>query len=231
MPFLLLGLALAACIAFARWASGRYESVMRKGNAVNAPTAHTGAEIALKFLQFEGVEDVQVVEHDAMISDYFDPARRRLFLRRKVAHGTSLAAWAVALHEAAHAIQTGEALGGLKWRQSCVRMSRYLPTFVGIVAVALMVFRILIPRLALMVIAAALLAILLLNAGSLPTEFNANKRLRRFLEEYLKNHPQAHSRLEELLFGMALREAGDALNSPRYFFFSALPGTSRSRPG
>ncbi len=230
MPFLLLGLVFLAGLGLCRWALARHESMMLKGARVNAPTAHNGTEIALIFLQSEGVEDVQIVEHDAVVTDYFDPTRRRLFLRREVAQGTSLSAWAIALHEAAHALQTGNSLGELKWRQSCIRISRYLPTAAALAITGLMICRVLVPRNAIFVAAGVFLLILLLNAGSLPIEFNASKRLRRFLDEHLANHEQAHARLNELLFCMAIREAGDLLRSPRYFFLSALPGTGKMRP-
>lgn len=228
--FILIVIALAASLALARWAQGRYEGMMQKGSRVNAPLAYTGAEIAQQFLHSEGVEDVQIVEHNAVVSDYFDPTRRRLFLRRDAAQGTTLSAWATALHEAAHALQTGETLGDLKWRQNCIRMSRYIPTAAGIAIVGLMLSRVLMPRYALFAVAGVLTLLLLLNLGSVPLEFNANKRLRRFLDTLLPKHPQAASRLDELLFCMAIREVGDALRSPRYFFFSALPGTSKMRP-
>ncbi|MCB1279431.1 zinc metallopeptidase [Prosthecobacter sp.] len=230
MPLILIGVVLFAALALARWATARYETMMMKGARVNAPTAHTGAEIALMFLKSEGVEDVQVVEHNAVVSDYFDPVRRRLFLRRESAQGTTLAAWATALHEAAHALQTGDSLGELKWRQSCIRMSRYLPVAAVFLITGLMVFRVMVPRIAILVAAGVFLLILLLNAGSIPIEMNANKRLRDFLDKHLRSHEQARSRLDELLFCMAIREAGDLLRSPRYFFLSALPGTGKSRP-
>jgi Zn-dependent membrane protease YugP len=144
--------------------------------------------------------------------------------------GTTFTAWAIALHEAAHALQTGDSLGELKWRQSCIRMSRYLPTLAVLVITGMTLFKVLIPRNAIFIAAGVLLLLLLLNLGSVPTELNANKRLRRFLEDHLKNHGQAHERLNELLFCMAIRETGDLLSSPRYFFLSALPGTGKSRP-
>ncbi|MBE2283444.1 MAG: zinc metallopeptidase [Prosthecobacter sp.] len=231
MPFILLGIVLFAGMALARWAQGRHASMMAKGSRANAPTAHNGAEIALLFLQSEGVEDVQVVEHNALVTDYFDPVRRRLFLHSSIAQGTTLSAWAVALHEAGHALQTGDSLGELKWRQSCIRMSRYLPTVAVLLITGLTLFRVLVPRMAILITAGVLLILLLLNLGSVPTELNANKRLRRFLEDHLQNHGQAHSRLNELLFCMAIREVGDLFSSPRYFFLSALPGTGKSRPG
>ncbi len=230
MFFLLIVAALFLGLAVARWAQARYESMILKGFRASAPTAYNGGEIALMFLKSEGVDDVQIVEHNAVVTDYFDPTRRRLFLRRDVAQGTTLSAWAIALHEAAHALQTGETLGELKWRQSCIRMSRYIPTAAFFAIVVLMVSRVLVPKIAILVAAGVITLLLLLNLGSVPLEFNANKRLRRFLDEYLKNHAQAGSRLDELLFCMAIREVGDLLRSPRYFFLSALPGTGKMRP-
>ncbi|WP_395753899.1 zinc metallopeptidase [Prosthecobacter sp.] len=228
--FIIVIIALCLSLAVARWAQGRHESMMLKGFRATAPTAHTGAEIALMFLKSEGVEDVKIVEHNAVVTDYFDPVRRSLFLRREVAEGTTLSAWAIALHEAAHSLQTGENLGELKWRQSCIRMSRYVPTAAVFVIISLIIARILVPRVALLVLAAVFALVLLLNLGSVPLEFNANKRLRKFLDLHLKNYPQATGRLYELLFSMAIREVGDLLRSPRYFFFSALPGTGKLRP-
>jgi uncharacterized protein len=96
--------------------------------------------------------------------------------------------------------------------------------------VGLMIARILVPRIAILLAASVFTLLLLLNLGSVPLELNANKRLRRFLDDHLKNHPQASGRLDELLFCMAIREVGDLLRSPRYFFLSALPGTGKMRP-
>ena len=230
MFFLLIVASLFLGLAVARWAQARHESMMLKGFRASAPTAYTGSEIALMFLKSEGVEDVQIVEHNAVVTDYFDPTRRRLFLRRDVAEGTTLSSWAIALHEAAHALQTGDSLGELKWRQSCIRMSRYIPVAAVFGIVGLMVARVLVAKNAILVAAGVITLLLLLNLGSVPLEFNANKRLRRFLDEHLKNHAQASSRLDELLFCMAIREVGDMLRSPRYFFLSALPGTGKMRP-
>jgi uncharacterized protein len=125
MMFLLFAAVLVIGLGVSQWASARYQTLMGKGARATSPTAYHGGEIALLFLQAEGVHDVQIVEHDGVVTDYYDPVRRRLFLRSDVAQGTTLAAWAISLHEAAHALQTGtEGLGELKWRQSCIRMCR-----------------------------------------------------------------------------------------------------------
>ena len=111
--FAILILAVVLCVGVCRFAASRYAAALASGSRERVPTAHTGAEIARMFFAFEGVHDVEVLEHTSVASDYFDPSRRRLFLRPEIAQGTTMAAWAVALHEAAHATQEGDALGGV----------------------------------------------------------------------------------------------------------------------
>jgi hypothetical protein len=41
-------------------------------------------------------------------------------------------------------LQTGDSLGELKWRQSCIRMSRYLPTLAVLLIAGLALFRVLV---------------------------------------------------------------------------------------
>jgi Zn-dependent membrane protease YugP len=232
MVFLLLLVLAALAFGISQWAAGKYAAMMGKGSRVTSPTAHNGAEIALKFLESEGVMDVQVVEHNGVVTDYFDPVRRRLFLHSSTAQGTTLSAWATALHEAAHALQTSaEGLGEFKWRQSVIRMCRYIPVAALVVIVGLMIGRVFVPRVAILAFASVFGLLAFLNLGTVMIEFAANRRLRAFLENHLARHPQAHQRLGELLFCMAIREVGDILRSPRYFFLSALPGAGKSRPG
>ncbi len=232
MVFVVLLILAVFAFGISQWALGRYASMMAKGSQVTSPTAHTGGEIALLFLESEGVLDVQIVEHNGVVTDYFDPVRRRLFLRHSTAQGTTLSDWAAALHEAAHALHTtAEGLAELKWRQSVIRMCRYIPVAVAMALIGLMIGRVFVPRVAILVLAAVFSLLVFLNLGTVMIEFAANRRLRAFLERHLQRHPQAHQRLGELLFCMAIREVGDILRSPRYFFLSALPGAGKSRPG
>jgi len=218
------------CISVCRWAAGRYEGMLSRARQEASPTAHTGAEIAALFLAFESIQDVEIVEHGGTVTNYFDPTRRRLFLSRDVAQGTTMAAWTLALHEAAHATQTGESLGEVKWRQSVIKMSRYGPVFAGVAAALMMFFLKFPPRFALLALLAVCVIFLLLNVGTLAVEFNANAKLRRFLEKHLAQRSSAMERLEGYLHRAATREVGDLLSSPRFFLFSAMPGSGSSRP-
>jgi Zn-dependent membrane protease YugP len=212
------------------WALGRYQSRMSLGRRSQAPEDLTGAEIALEFLKAHGVTDVQVVAHDGVVTDYFDPMRRRLFLSRDIREGSTLAAWALALHEAAHALQTGEDRDALLWRRTCVRLTRYIPVLALFGVVAMMFFMKLPFRVTLPMLVGMCVLVLVLNAGTLAIEHNANARLKRWLEDRLSGSPSAQERLDILLAAIATRELGDFVQSPRYFFFSALPGSSSPRP-
>jgi Zn-dependent membrane protease YugP len=231
MPLLILAIViLSLSLMASRHAARRFQQAMARAQRSHAPYAHTGAEIARIFLKSEGITDVDILPHQALVTDYFDPRRHRLFLSRRVHDATSLAAWAVALHEAAHALQARDTPGDLKWRQSCIRLTRYGPTLIALVLAALTVLKVVPSRIALILFGVLWAVIFLLNVGSLAIEWNANLRLRRFLDDHLANHPDARDQLDRLLPTVATRELGDLADSPRYFFLSALPGTSKLRP-
>lgn len=227
--FIVIILLLMLCLGVSRHALSRYEEMLRRAGSEPAPLAHTGAEMVRFFWAEEGVHDAEIVEHNSVITDYFDPRRRRLFLRPEIANGTSLAAWAVALHEAAHATQTDASLNDLKWRQTVILMARYGPVIAAFGGAALLLMRLHV-RVALLMFVAVCAVFLLLNLGTLAIEFNANARLRRFMERHLDRFPSAQERLQSCLSTVAIRELGDILRSPRYFFLSGLPGTGKLRP-
>ena len=231
VPFLILAaLLIVVSMMASRHAASRYQQAMARSRQSRAPYAHTGAEIARLFLKQEGVTDVEVLPHQGVVTDYFDPRRRRLFLSRRVHDETTLSAWAVALHEAAHALQTRESAGELNWRQTIIRLNRYTPTFMAILLVVMTVMKVVPARIAILMFALVWAGLFALNAGTLAVEWNANLRLRRFLDEHLASYPDAREQLDRVLSTVATRELGDTSDSLRYFFLSALPGSGKLRP-
>jgi Zn-dependent membrane protease YugP len=225
LPILIFLIGLAVC----NWASGRYSAMMEEALRESTPTAHTGSEIAQLFLNYQGLANSEIVEHDGVISNYYDPDRKRLFLSHSVAQGKQMAHWAIALHEAAHATEEGEGLKELKWRQTIIKLSRYAPTLsLGMLLAAMVLLRF--PaRFAILGLLAICLAILLLNLGTLSVEFRANAHLSDFLDRHLARHPSARDRLEYCMNRVATREVADLMASPKYFFLSAIPGTGAAR--
>ncbi|MCB1226678.1 MAG: zinc metallopeptidase [Verrucomicrobiales bacterium] len=232
MPLALIILAVVVLLSViaGRHAIQRASAALSRAHQQAAPGGLTGREVAERYLREQGLTDVEVLTHRGVVTDYFDPRRRRLFLSKRVADQATLAAWAVALHEAAHASQTGSALGDLKWRQSCIRMCRYGPTLVALLLAVATVMKVMPARIAILAFGVLWVIFFLLNAGTLAIEWNATQRLRPFLDHLLQAHPHEREELDRALATMATRELGDQLASPRYFFLSALPGTTTLRP-
>jgi Zn-dependent membrane protease YugP len=230
MSYLLILTVFALCFGAAKYAVARFETAMLRGRRMQAPEDKTGADIAAEFLASNEAGNVQIVRHNAIVSDYFDPGRRRLFLRSETHDGKDLAAWALALHEAAHATQIGEDLDALKWRRSSIAFTRYVPVLAGIVMVLLIALRRVQAKWALLGFLGVCGALLLMSMASLAIEFNANARVMKWLEQRLHRYPGTIDKIQQLLSGIATRELGDLFNSPRYFFLCALPGTGKSRP-
>lgn len=217
-------------VAVARFAAGRHDSALKIGARKVAPGAQTAAEAAREFLDAHQCQDVQIREHTALISDYYDPSRRTLFLNRNTLNGTDLASWATTLHEAAHATQTGEASSALRWRISNIRMTRYFPTLIGFICILLVFLKRLPSSAGLRVAAILLFLVMLLNLLSLPIEFNASNRALAWLEKKFRNHPDTIDAATPLLRNVALRDTGAFLRSPLYCLFGLLPVGGKSRP-
>ena len=230
MLFLIVLVVVLLSLGASQYAAGRFATAARQGRHQPSPENRTGEQMAGEFLLYHGVDDVKVVQHEGVVSDYFDPARRSLYLRQSTLDGKDLAAWAIALHEAAHALQTGEDKEALKWRQSCISLCRYLPTALFILTIVGIVLVKTRARTLLLGFSGACAGVLLLNLGTLAIEYNANQRVRRWLGDRLRRYPEALDKLDTILDAVATREVGDLLSSPRFFFLSALPGSSKKRP-
>ncbi|HEY2574569.1 MAG TPA: zinc metallopeptidase [Verrucomicrobiaceae bacterium] len=224
-------IALLLSVGAANFGRVRFEEAMKLGSRLKSPGGQTAAEVAREFLDTFEATDVMIVEHNALVTDYFDPVRRTLFLHREIMQGTSAAAWAVALHEAAHATQTNTMRAALDMRRSNIKLTRYVPALSAAMFAVLGFLRR--PPFAIgwRLVAAIWFVVMALNLLSLPIEFNASQRALAFLERKLRKHPEALERLGKLLSGVAWRDTAVFLRSPVYCLFGALPvgGTLRPR--
>lgn len=210
-------------IGLARYAMQRYEEGMKLGARHVMPGGQTAGEVAREFLDENDGKDVKIVEHTAVISDYFDPKRRTLFLNRSTMNGTDAASWAVVLHEAAHAFQEGDARKALDWRLGNVRLARYAPTVIGAACLALAFLKRLPFRSALMVCGVIFALIMMMNVMSMPIEMNASQRVQAWIEEKLRKHPALVEVFTLLLGRVAWRDTGVLVRSPLYFLSGLLP--------
>lgn len=80
----------------------------------------TGAEVALKMLQDNGIFNVTVEQVEGQLTDHYNPVNKTVNLSRDVYYGNSIAAAAVAAHECGHAVQHATNYSFLQLRSNLV---------------------------------------------------------------------------------------------------------------
>lgn len=210
-------------IGIARYAMQRHEEAIKAGRRHVMPGGQTAGEVAREFLEANEATDVQIVEHTAMVSDYYDPKRRTLFLTRATMQGTDAGSWAIALHEAAHALQEGDARKALDWRLGNVRLARYAPTVVALACMVLTFLKRLPFRSTLIICGILFALIMLVNVLSMPIEANASQRAQAWIEDKLRKHPALLEVFTTVLARVAWRDTGVFVKSPMYFLYGLLP--------
>ena len=115
--FLLLSL---PALALGIWAQFKVRSAFNKNAQIATSTGMTGAQVARRVLDINGLNDVQVEQVNGFLSDHYDPRHRVLRLSPDVYAGNSLSAAGVAAHEAGHALQHKDGYAMLKVRSAMV---------------------------------------------------------------------------------------------------------------
>lgn len=101
-------------------ASAKLNSTFNNYSKVGATCGLTGADVAKKILNANGIYDVQVNHVTGNLTDHYDPTKKVLNLSDSIYSSTSIAALGVAAHECGHAIQHNEEYGPLKFRSTLV---------------------------------------------------------------------------------------------------------------
>lgn len=102
------------------WAQRRVKSAYRKYSQIRASSGMTGAQVARKILDDNGLFDVTIRPVKGTLSDHYDPRSKTVNLSEHNYHGNSLAGAAVAAHEVGHAIQDEENYAFLQFRHTLV---------------------------------------------------------------------------------------------------------------
>lgn len=102
------------------WAQGKVKGSYGKWSKVRNDRNMTGAEAARMILDDNGLQDVAIEPVRGELSDHYDPRKRVLRLSQGVYGVPSIAAVAVAAHEAGHAIQHATGYAPLKTRTAIV---------------------------------------------------------------------------------------------------------------
>ncbi|QKS71112.1 zinc metallopeptidase [Paenalkalicoccus suaedae] len=110
----------AALLIIPMWASSRVKNTYRKYSQIQASSGMTGADVARKILQDNGIYDVTVEPVKGQLTDHYDPRKKAVRLSEANYYGRSVAGAAVAAHEVGHAMQDAEDYSFLRFRHALV---------------------------------------------------------------------------------------------------------------
>ena len=160
------------------WAQSRVKGAYSKWGKVANARGVTGAQAARMVLDANGLQDVAIEAVPGDLTDHYDPRKRILRLSQGVFAVPSVAAIAIAAHEAGHAIQHAKGYTWLQVRTNLVPLVNIGSNFGFIVLIAGFVLQIT----GLAWAGVALFALSTLFAFiTLPVEFDASNRAKAAL--------------------------------------------------
>ena len=162
----------------------KLKSVFAKYSKVLSPGGLTGAQIAQKMLNDNGIFDVSITCVNGELTDHYNPAKKTVNLSQDVYRMNSVAAAAVSAHECGHAVQHKVGYAPLRLRSAlvpAVNISSKLSMIVIIVGLLLLN---LFPALSWVFwLGIAMFAmVFLFSVVTLPVEFNASSRALAWLQ-------------------------------------------------
>ena len=186
----------------------------------------TGAEIARKILDKNGLSNIYVVATNGYLTDHYDPKRKVIRLSKDVYEGSSVSSMAIASHECGHAIQDKNKYIPMRIRSAivpfvniCTRLG-YLAILIGLIFNRA-------PLLEAGII--LLLAMLVFQLITLPVEFNASKRALNELEKEKILDKEEKGNARNMLVAAAFTYVASVLSTLLQIFRLVLISSSSDR--
>lgn len=160
------------------WAQHRVKSTFARNLEVPVANGMTGAQVARRILDANGLDEVPIEETPGSLSDHYDPRSRSVHLSPDVFNGTSVASTAVGAHEVGHAIQHAQAYSFFRFRSAMFPAVQ----FASNIWMLFLIGGIFLNILGFIYVAIALYSIaVLFQIVTLPVEFDASNRAKRQL--------------------------------------------------
>ena len=179
MVFMLIG-GVFSVIGFI--VSARLKSKFNHYSKIRIRSGLTGKEIAEAMLRHYGVNDVQVIATQGMLTDHYNPATKTVALSEAVYATNSIAAAAVAAHECGHAVQHATAYSMLKLRSTLVPIVNFSAMTQQWLLIGSFMLINTVPQL-LLITAVVFGITALFSFITLPVEFDASRRALVWLNE------------------------------------------------
>ena len=187
-------------------------------------SVYTGAETAHEILRQAGITNGDIVEHEQLLGDHYDPRHKRLVLSSQNYHGTSAAALGVAAHECGHAMQHKQAYAPLQLRMAAVGITSFASQLVMWIPLLGMFTGMLSGKTSLLIMAVAWGIMMLFNLVTLPVEFDASRRAKLVLANmgFIQRGPEAIA-VNQVLNAAAWTYVAAFISSATYFLWYLLP--------
>lgn len=155
------------------WAQSKVKNTYKKYSKIATSSYMTGAEVARKILDDNGLFDVKIEQVKGVLSDHYDPRQKVVRLSKDNYNGQSMASSAIAAHEVGHAMQDAESYAFLKFRSALVPVASFGSNMSFYLIIAGFIFGMM--NLVLFGII-FMSAAVLFQLVTLPVEFNASSR-------------------------------------------------------
>ena len=172
----------------------------------------SGAEVAQKMLQENGIYDVTVTATLGSLTDHYNPANKTVNLSEGVYGSNSVAAAAVAAHECGHAVQHARAYAPLKMRSALVPVVQFSSSIMTWVLLGGILMVNTFPQLLLAGICLFAMTTLF-SFITLPVEINASHRALVWLSKAGITNSYNHQAAEDALRSAAYTYVVAALSS------------------
>ena len=107
------------------WAQMKVRSAYNRYSEVASRAGFTGAQAARRILDTNGLVNIQVEPTEGQLTDHYDPKQKTVRLSEPIYQSTSLAALAIAAHEAGHAVQDSVGYTAMRVRASFVPVANF----------------------------------------------------------------------------------------------------------
>lgn len=205
-------------------ASARVKSNYARYSKMAASSGLTGAQAAEQILRQAGIHDVEIRGQDGMLSDHYDPLRKRLVLSRENFYGRSVAALGVSAHEAGHALQHAQAYAPLHLRMASVGITNFASQIVTWLPLLGMFTGMISGPACFAILAVGWGIIMAFNLVTLPVEFDATARAKKQLMSMgLVTAGAEAEGVNKVLGAAAWTYVAAFLTSLAYFIWHLLP--------
>ena len=203
------------------------QSTFRKYSRVRSSYGMTGAQVAQRILESEGIYGVQVRPVRGNLTDHYDPRSKTVNLSESIYGSTSVAALGVAAHECGHAIQDARDYAPLRIRSALVPAANFGSQFSWILFfIGLVLQSGILTEIGILLFCFALLFQLV----TLPVEFNASHRAMQKLKTLGMEEGRELSDTRKVLTAAAMTYVAAVCASLLYLLrMSLLSGGNRRR--